>query len=140
MSSPDPSGRKGRDLRVLISTLLLALTAVGISAQPAGAVAALYAEVGEEMASEYAEAVCRRQEPDCYWGFGTRCRQQGKFQVTCYAVTKYETEDESEFWGCERRIRYTADKRPYYRHKRVVKHRRFLGPWVCEAHHIAKDY
>jgi hypothetical protein len=136
----DTIGRKGRGLGVLISTLLVTLAAGGISARPAGAVAALYAEVAQEMTTEYAEEACRQDKPDCYWGFGTRCRQQGKFQATCWAVTKYETEDESEFWGCERQIRYTAEKRPYYKHKRVVKHREFLGPWACETHHICKDY
>jgi hypothetical protein len=140
MSVFDNTGRTGRGLGVLISTLLLAVTAVGVFAPPAGAVAALYAEVGEEMATGYAEEVCRQDKPDCYWGFGTRCRQQGKFQVTCLAVTKYETEDESEHWGCERRIRYTAERRPYHKHKRVIKHRKLLGPWVCEPHHISKDY
>src|SRR5689334_9969686 len=92
-------GRKGRGLAVMISTLLLAVPAVGIFAPPAGAVAALYAEVAQEITTEYAEGVCRQEKPDCYWGFGSRCRQQGKFQVTCWAVTKYETADESEFWG-----------------------------------------
>jgi len=140
MSRFDNIGRKARNLGVLISTLLLAFTAVGTFSPPAGAVAALYAEVAEEMATEYAEAVCRQEKPDCDWGYGTRCRQQGKFQVTCWAVTNYETEDESEYWGCKRQIRYTAEKRPYYKHKRVVKHRKFLGPWVCEPHHISKDY
>jgi uncharacterized membrane protein len=140
MSCFDTTGRKGHGLGVLISTLLLAVTAVGTFAPSAGAVAALYAEVAQNMTTEYAEEVCRRQKPDCYWGFGSRCRQQGKFQVTCLAATRYETKDESEYWGCERRIRYTAEKRPYYKHKRVVKHREFLGPWVCETHHISKDY
>jgi hypothetical protein len=134
------TGRKARGLGVLISTLLLAVTAVGTFAEPAGAVAVLYAEVAQEMTTEYAEEACRQDKPDCYWGFGSRCRQQGKFQATCWAVTKYETEDESESWGCERQVRYTAEKRPYYRHKRVVKHRKFLGPWVCEPHHLSKDY
>jgi hypothetical protein len=140
MSYFDNPVRGGCGLGVLISTLLLAVAALGISAQPAGAVAALYAEVAEVMATEYAEQVCRQDKPECYWGFGSRCRQQGKLQVTCWAMTRYETEDESEYWGCERRIRYTAEKRPYYTHKRVVKHRKFLGPWACETHHKTKDY
>jgi uncharacterized membrane protein len=140
MSSFDIPVRGARCLGVLLSTLLLAVAALSISASPAGAVAALYAEVAEEMTTEYAEAVCRQDQPDCYWGFGDRCRQQGKFQATCWAVTKFETEDESEYWGCRRHIRYTAEKRPYYQHKRVVKQRKFLGPWVCETHHVSKDY
>jgi uncharacterized membrane protein len=138
MSWFDNRGRRGR-LGLLLATVLLAITAVGIFAQSAGAVAALYAEVAQEMTTEYAEAVCRQDKPECYWGFGSRCRQQGKFQATCWAVTKYETADESEFWGCERQIRYTAEKRPYYEHKRVIKHRQFLGRWVCETHHISKE-
>lgn len=90
----------------------------------AGAVAALYAEVAEELAREYAEASCRQDKPGCDWGYGSRCRQQGKFQVTCWATIKdYATEPTPglrELWQCHRRIRYTAEKRPYFKHKRVV--------------------
>jgi hypothetical protein len=92
------------------------------------------------MAGEYAEEVCGQNRPECEWGYGARCRQQGKFQVTCWAVTKYESVDETEYWDCKRQIRYSAEKRPYYKHKRVVQHREFLGPWICETHHKVKDY
>lgn len=127
----------------LLATLLLAVLALGVTAPTAGAVAALYAKVAEEMANEYGEAACAKDKPNCTWGLGGRCRQQGKFQVTCYAFKDYEvepTEGFRELWQCKRRIRYTAEKRPYYRHKQVVKHRQFLGPWTCEAHHKVRDY
>lgn len=127
----------------LLATMLLAALALGITAPTAGAVAALYSEVAEEMASEYAEASCRQDKPDCDWGYGGRCRQQGKFQVTCWAIKDYETEPSEglrELWECERGVRYTAEKRPYYKHKRVVKHRQFLGPWACKKPHKVRDY
>lgn len=140
MSNFDSTVRRGRGLAALIASLLLAVAVLGISAQPAGAVAALYAEVAEEMATEYAEELCREDKPECYWGFGYRCRQQGKFQATCWAVMKYRTTDETESWECKRHIRYTAEKRPYYKHKKVVKHRKFLGPWTCGPHEKEEVY
>jgi hypothetical protein len=127
----------------LLATLLLSVLVLGVAAPQAGAVAALYSEVAEEMASEYAEASCRQDKPDCDWGYGSRCRQQGKFQVTCWAIEDYEIEPSEglrELWQCKRHIRYTAEKRPYFKHKRVVKHRQFLAPWSCEAHHKVRDY
>lgn len=129
--------------RPLIATLLAAILALGVLAPRAGAVAALNTDVAEEMANEYAEAECRKDKPDCYWGLAERCRQQGKFQVTCWAVKDYEVEPSDgfrELWKCKRPIRYTAEKRPYFKHKRVVKHRKFLGPWTCGAHDKVRDY
>ncbi len=124
----------------LLATLLLSALALGVAAPQAGAVAALYSEVAEEMAEEYSEAFCRQDKPDCKWGAGARCGQEGKFQVTCWAAIDYETADDSEYWSCKRHIRYTAEREPYWKHKRVIKHRQFLGPWICEPHHKVKDY
>jgi len=143
MSRSEVSPPRSRALSALFATLLLATLALAVAAPQAGAVAALYAEVAEEMASEYAEAECNKDKPECDWGFGERCRQQGKFQVTCVATKDYEAEPSAglrELWECHRQIRYTAEKRPYFKHKRVVKHRQFLGPWTCEKHLKVKDY
>ena len=131
-----------RSPAAMLATLLLSAIALGATAPSAGAVAALYSEVAEEMAIDYAEASCREDGPDCNWGSG-RCRQQGKFQVTCFATKDYEVEPSDgfrELWQCHRQVRYTAEKRPYFKHKRVVKHRQFLGPWTCEAHDKVRDY
>jgi len=126
----------------LLATLLLAVLALGATAPSAGAVAALYAEVAEDSANEYAEAVCHQEKPECDMGWA-RCRQQGKFQVTCWATKRHEIEPSAglrEFWMCERQLRYTAEKRPYWKHKKVVTHRQFVGPWTCKAHRTVRDY
>jgi hypothetical protein len=123
--------------------LLVVMLGLGAAVPRAGAVAVLYAEVSEQLASEYAEASCAREKPECEWAYGGRCRQQGKFQATCWAVKNFRVErpdGPDEYWECKRHIRYTAEKRPWYRHKKVVKHRRFLAPWTCEPHHMVKEY
>jgi hypothetical protein len=143
MSRSDPQLRPRSGPVAALATLLLAVLVLGVAAPRAGAVAALYAEVAEDMASEYAEAACEQDKPECTWGYGSRCRQQGKFQVTCWAVKDYSAEPSEglrELWDCKREIRYTAEKRPYYEHKRVIKHRHFVGAWVCEPHHKVRDY
>jgi hypothetical protein len=140
MTFLDHTVRRSRVLVALLSTLLVAVAVLGVSAQQAGAVAALNSDVAEEMAAEYAEQVCAEDRPECYWGLGTRCRQQGRFQVTCWAETRYRSVDETEMWGCKRHVRYTAEKRPYYKRKKLVKHRKFLGPWTCTAHRKVKQY
>lgn len=127
----------------LLATLLLAVLALGATAPSAGAVAALYAEVVEELVNDYGEAACRQDQPDCDEGRGGHCRQQGRFQVTCLAIKRYEVEPTAglrELWHCKRQVRYTAERRPYWSHKRVIKHRQFLGPWGCDPHNKVRDY
>jgi hypothetical protein len=126
-----------------IAALLLAFLALGIAAAPAGAVAVINTALAEDWANTYAEKQCNRDAPDCFTGWAARCRQGGKFQVTCYVYKSYEvepTEGLRELWDCHRRIRYTVDRRPWYRHKRWISHSRLLGPWICGAHRRVRDF
>lgn len=123
-----------------LAALLACLTALGALAQGASAVAVLNTDVAEEWANEYGEAHCASDGAYSTWGLGGRCRQQGKFQVTCFAIADYENGASEEFWQCQRRVRYTVERRAWHRRKKLVSHRRFLGPWTCEPHHTQPRY
>jgi len=143
MNRTETSGSRRRGPAALLMTLLLSALALGVVAQPAGAVAVINVWVAEEMASEYAWDQCLKEQPTCESAGGGPCRQQGKFQATCKLWKDYEiepAEGPEEYWTCHRRVRYTVEKRPYYRHKKWISHRKFLSPWNCEHHHIRPQY
>lgn len=143
MSRSDIPVRPSRGLTQLIATLLFAILALGVAAPPAGAVSVMGVVLAEDWANTYAEKQCLQDGPECDSGWAGRCRQEGKFQVTCHLYKHYEYEPSEglrEYWECERRIRYTVDKRPWYQHKRWISHSRLLGPWTCGPHHKVRDY
>jgi hypothetical protein len=124
-------------------TLALTLLALAVAARPASAVSVMGVALAEDWANTYGQKQCRQDAPECTFGLGGRCRQEGKFQVTCYAYKEYEIEPSDglrELWTCERRIRYTVEKRPWYQHKKWIPHTRFLGPWTCPPHRKVRDY
>jgi hypothetical protein len=126
-----------------VAALLLAVLTLAVAAQPAGAVSVIGTALAEEWANTYGEKQCRQDGPDCDQGWAGRCRQQGKFQVTCYLYKHYYIEPSDglwEYWKCQRRIRYTVDKGPWLHHKKWISHSKLLGPWACGAHHKVRDY
>lgn len=102
--------------------------------------AAVNREVVEEWGDNYAEQHCRQDGPYCIWSNGARCRQQGKFQVTCFVGASYENEATEEYWDCLRTIRYTAEKRAWRLHRKFIHHTQFLTPWHCEPHHTRPQW
>jgi hypothetical protein len=126
-----------------LAAVVLAILGLAFTAPSAGAAAVINTALSEDWANTYSEKQCNQDGPDCHMGWAGRCRQEGKFRVTCYLYKRYEVEPTDglwEHWECRRRIRYTVDKRPWYKHKKWNPHSKLLGPWICGAHQKVRDY